>query len=84
MRSTATAYLLDGPCAGAYVQVEALDGTPSSLIYFAALDGRVVPMPREDVTEATLNAAGGRWQPYGRDGREPTDGAWRYRQLPTR
>jgi hypothetical protein len=81
-RGTATAWLVDGPHAGAFVQVEAVDGVPSRIVYFAAVDGRVLPMPRGDVTAATLNEAAGRWRPYGCDSDEPTDETWRYRLLP--
>lgn len=82
MRGTATAHLMDGPYAGAFVQVEATDGRPSARVYFSVVEGRVVPMPRDGVTQAVLNAAGGRWQLYGRVGDHPAEGAWGYRALP--
>jgi hypothetical protein len=79
MRGTVTAHLTDGPYAGAFVQVEAVDGRPASVVYFAVVEGRVRPMPRGDVDKATLDAAAGKWKPYGRD--ELTEDVWRYRSL---
>lgn len=82
MRGTVTVHLADGPYAGAFVQVEAIDRVPASLVYFAAVDGRVRPMPRGDVDKATLDAAAGAWHAYGRD--ELAEAVWRYRSMPGR
>jgi hypothetical protein len=79
VRGSVTAWLRDGVYAGAFVQVEATDGTPSPSIYFAALEGRVVPMPRDDVSAEVLNEAGGRWRLYGRDTDDPVEDVWPYR-----
>lgn len=79
MRGRVTAHLADGPYARAFVQVGAVDDRPASLVFFAMVDGRVRPMPRDEVTKATLDAAAGGWAPYGRD--ELAEDVWRYRSL---
>lgn len=82
MRGSVTAHLLDGAYAGAFVQVEATDGTPASRLYFALVGDRVRPMPREDVDRHVLQEAYGHWHLYGRDADEPFEDAWRYSSLP--